>query len=318
MSVEDIINEIQKRTGKSKSEISDMMDAKHDEFSGMITKEAAGLLVARELGITMPNNGTRMIQISNIFSGMRNINTVGRVFRISPVNQFEKKNGEAGRVVNIFIGDSTGFIRIPLWNDQVRIIEENIVKMGDVIQVSGGLSKENNFGDVEISLGKFGTVKALENESGLPSLDYLMKKYFADRSVQRILIRDAIPGTFEFKATVSQIFRGRFLFDSGSDQAMIISCILDDGSATMRAVMFRDVAEKACGLKAGEISSLDEQARYGAVAQGILGKEFIVSGRVKNNEMSGAMEIIANDIKNINPLDESKRLLNELETLVGA
>lgn len=317
MSLEDIVNEIQKKTRKNKSEVLALVSDKHNELSGLITKEAAAHLVARDLGIEVQSNGTRIIQIKNIFSGMRSIMTIGRVFKTSPINSFDKKNGDKGRVVNLFVADSTGYTRIPLWNDQVKIVEDNIVKIGDVVEISGGLSKENNFGEVEISLGKFGTIRPIEEIPGLPSLEELNRKYFSNQP-QRITLEDVVPGNFVFKATVSEIFRGRFLFDSGGEQAMIVSCLLDDGIGTIRSVMFRDIAEKACGVKVSDISGIDEQARYNLVTEKLLGREMIFSGRIKKNEMSGMLEMIANEIKDINPLDESKRIMEELEALVGA
>ena len=117
----------------------------------LITKEGAVYLVAKELDISLSEISMNRTPIKNIVLGMRNINVIGRIFRISQVKEFIKSNGTAGRVANIFIGDNTGFVRIPLWDEQVKLLEENTISIGDVVQIGNGISRENTFGDIKIS-----------------------------------------------------------------------------------------------------------------------------------------------------------------------
>ena len=93
-----------------------MVDKKYADLSGLITKEGAALLVANELGIKL-NNTVRRPSIKDLQSGMKNVSVTGRIFRISDVTGFKKSDGSAGKVANVFIGDETGFVRIPLWNE---------------------------------------------------------------------------------------------------------------------------------------------------------------------------------------------------------
>jgi len=294
-------------------------------------------LVAKEFDISLPENSLGRMPIKKVVSGMRNVSITGRVFKISKINEFKKSNGSAGRVSNIFIGDNTGVIRVPLWDEQVKLLEEGTISVGDIIQVGNGLARENTFGEVEISLGRFGSINILEDFVDLPSAEELLKMSF-NISPERADISDAISGgSFELKGTIAQVFRGNFLFevcplcngkvedskcmehgDVAPSHAMVVSFILDDGTDDLRCVSFRKSAEELIGMPSEELSKLEPEERYGMVSSNLLGREIILSGRIKKNKMSGRMEMMVNGFKDINPLEESKRLVDEIELMVGA
>ena len=98
---------------------------------------------------------------------------------------------------------------------------------------------------------------------------------------------------------------------------MAISCILDDGTGDLRTVFFREVARELCGLDVQDIVSLENQNRFKVLSERILGREIIVSGKVRKNEMTGNFEMVAGGVKDINPLEESKRLVNSVQFAAG-
>lgn len=294
-----------------------MVEEKYDEHSGMINMQAAAHLVAKDLGVDLPKNSGSRLQIKNMVAGMRNVNVVGRIFKISPVNEFKKKNGEAGRVVNLFISDGTGYTRIPLWNDQVDMVEDETVKVGDAIQVMNGMSKENIYGEVEVTIGRFGAIRKIDNDESIPDLGSLGKNYFQESNA-RMNISDLVPGKSEIRGTVVQLFKGKFLFESDGEKGMVVSCVMDDGSDDIRAVFFMDLAENVSGTTAGELEKMEPDARYDLIKKNILGKEIIVSGNVKNNKFFKTLEIVADSVKDLNPLEESKRVAEEIEAQIGA
>lgn len=316
-SLEEIVSAIRKQSKASAEEINAMIEDKSLQFSGMITKEAAAHLVARELGVSIPKAENSKLQIKNIVPGMRNVNVIGRILKISPINEFQRKNGDKGRVVNIFISDGTGYMRVPLWNDQVKIVEDEIVKVGDAIQIFGGFSKENIYGEVEVSIGKFGGLRKVEEEYVSPSLDAVGKNYFSDR-YENVKIAELVPGNFEIKGTIVQVFKGKFIFETDAgEKALVISCVLDDGTDDMRVVFFRNLAEEISGVKPSDLESLEPESRFDLVKKGILGKELTVSGKVKKNKFFDSLEMIADSVKGLNPLEESKRIAEELEAKIG-
>ncbi|MEM7825413.1 MAG: DUF2240 family protein [Candidatus Aenigmatarchaeota archaeon] len=325
---EKILEEIVKRSNISREELEKMVSSKFEELSGLISREGAAYLVARELGIDL--EPTRRIKIKNIVAGMRNVNLIGRVFRISNITEFKKGDGSKGKVASIFIADDTGFIRLPLWDDEVKIIEDGLLNLGSTIQIINGIARENIFGDVEISLGRYGSIKEVEAEN-LPSIEEITNSVF--RRTERVLIKDIRPGNFEVKGTIVHAFKNKLLFyvcpfcsatleenkckDHGSVEAvpeLVISCILDDGTSNIRAVFFRETAEKLLGLKAEEIQT---EQNFSLIEKKLLGRDIIILGRVKKNKIFDRLELIVNDFKDLNPEEETKKLLEELNLPLG-
>jgi replication factor A1 len=340
MSVEEILSEIEKRTNIPRNELEEKVKKRHEELFGLVNEEGAAHLVARELGVDLLEYNKRRLQIKNIVAGAKNINIIGRVFRISPINEFTRQNGSKGRVVNLFIGDNTGYVRMPLWNDQVKLIEDEMIKLGDIVRITNGFSRENIFGDVEVDLGKYGSIRTIEDSLDIVSANELNKKFFS-LEPERTIIKDITTGNFEIKATIVDVFKGKFIFDvcsicsgtvKGSGEryiceehgevepkcALVVSCIVDDGSGDIRAVFFRDLAERVCGINAEELKNLGAEERYKILSKKLLGKELILSGIVKNNRMFDRLEMMVVNFKDLNVQEESKNLLEKIELMVGA
>ncbi len=334
---ENLVTELSNKSKIGKEDILSAVDKRYSEMNGLITKEGAVYLVGKEMNIELSENPKEGPQIRNITAGMRNVSVIGRIFRISKITEFKKSNGATGRVTNIFIGDVTGYIRIPFWDDQVKLIEDNTLNLGDVIQVGNAFARDNTFGDVELSLGKFGTIRQIEDFIELPSVEDLSKMFLKIFPEKTTISNVISGGNFEIKGTIAHLFEGNFLFQVCSmcngkltnntcaqhgevtpNNEMVVSFILDDGTGDLRCVLFRDIAEKFCDISGKELSEMDIERRYERIKDKILGKELILIGRVRKNRISDGLEMTVNDFKAINPLEESKRLVDDVEFMVGA
>ena len=332
MILEEIVNQLERQSDISRKELMEMVNKKQRNMSGLVSPEGAAYLVARDLGI-MISDSARRIDIKNVISGMKKVNIIGRIFRVSPLIDFKKQDGTSGRVVNIFIGDGTGYLRIPLWNEQVKMVEDEMIRIGDVIQIFNGMARENTFGDVEVSVGKYGTIRQAEEAIELPSAEQMTKRYFS-LVPERTSIKDLVPGNFEIKGTVIDVFKSNFIFNTCSicggtvegnrcsihgevecNPQSVFSCLVDDGTGDLRVVFFRDIAEKILGVTAGEMKNLELDERFKLVRGKIIGKEFVMTGRVKKNKMFERIEMVVNDCKDLNVSEESKRLIEEIENL---
>ena len=315
MELEEIIERIEQKTGLSREEIMQKIDLKCKELSGLITLEGAAYIIAKELGVEIPSIHKNYLEIKNLVSGMRNVSVIGRVIKISGISEFERANGKKGAVANIWIADNSGLVRIPLWNDQVKICEE--VQVNDLIQVINGITRENIFGDVEISLGKYGNLRILEDtgEIKIPSASELEKKFFTF-APKRAKIKDVKVGDFEILATIVYVFKGSFLFEEDGKNSLVISCVADDGTSDLRVAFFRELAEKVCGIKAEDLLSLSEKERYEIIQEKLLGREMIIRGKVRKNKIFKRLEMIAIEAEDLNLLEESKKLAEEVEELL--
>ncbi|MEM5836461.1 MAG: DUF2240 family protein [Candidatus Aenigmatarchaeota archaeon] len=333
MSLEEVLAEIEKASGLSREELMKKIEEKRKEFSDLLTEEGAAYLIANEFGLDLLEKRRRQLEIKNIVPGMKNVNFIGRIFNITPIINFERQDGSLGKVVNIFVGDDTGFVRVPLWNDQAEMVEKGELKQGDAVQITNGIAKEGMYG-IEVSVGKYGFINKIECEA-IPNLDYLKKKYLSPQA-ERTKIKNLTTGRAEVVATVVHIFRGKFLFEICPEcsntlikkeqknicpqhgevipsKALILTTIIDDGTANIRAVFFREQAEKILQLSAKDLEEMEERERYEMVKQKLLGRELQLIGRVKKNIVFDRLEFIVSDAKDLNVLEESKRLVEELE-----
>jgi len=333
MGIDDILKELSLQTRLSPEELMKKIEKKQKELT-VVSLEGAAQLYAKELGLSVESGKLKNIDIKDVMSGMKSVNVAGRIFRITNINSFKRKDGSDGKVVNIFIGDNTGVAKLVLWDKQTELVSEKIVDINHAIQISNAMAKENTFGDIEISIGKFGSIRSVNGDS-LPAADDLLFRHVTVPN-QRVSISAIRQGFFEIKGTIIQVFPSKFVFfvcpkcgkkldvnickDHGEVEpspALVINTVLDDGSGDIRVTFFREQAEKALGLSAKEIFSTAEPNRLEIVKKTLEGKELIIQGKVSKNKDFNRFDMIANSIKEINPLEESKRIAEELEKEYG-
>jgi len=215
---------------------------------------------------------------------------------------------------------------MPLWNDQTKMIEDEDVKVGDVLQVVGAYTSENIYGDVELSVGKYGSIKLVDDvdaldELDLPGAENLNKMFMAPERKQALiknLLEKQSVGNFKLRGTVTDVFRGNFVFYSAGDEERanpeaVVSCVIDDSTGTMRTTFFRDAAERLCEVDAKALAEMDPGKRYNTICEKIIGREFVLEGRVQKNKFSGNIEMIVDEFKDLNIKEESEKLIGKLK-----
>jgi replication factor A1 len=332
-SIDDIVRKICEVSGVAEAEARRLISEKQEELSGLVSEEGAAYIVARERGINLLKESKKQLRIGNLVDGLRSVDIVGKVVRVSPVREFER-NGEKGRVANLTIGDETGLVRLSLWNDEVDLLEKECITENTVLRVSKGYVKMDSQGGFELRIGK-GRLDKVDEEVGLPASRDLRQGFSAAR---RKPIGEFREGEFnEARASVLQLFRRNPFFEvcpkcgtrvsqapDGAwvcsehskvdpDFSMVISGVIDDGTGNIRAVFFRELAEKLVGSSARELrKSADPVAAVFDGFQG-LGKDFIFRGRVKLNALTESREMIVNDILEVDVLKEARDMLCGLQ-----
>ncbi len=105
----------------SEEELEEKVKEKTEKFSGMLNKEAALFLIAREQGIEIEEKDT---VLSELKKG-QTVNVKGEIISVYPEREFESK-GKKGKVKNILIKDNTGTAYLVLWNeDTEKILEKD-------------------------------------------------------------------------------------------------------------------------------------------------------------------------------------------------
>lgn len=321
---EEIILKINEKTSMPVSEIEERIDKKLKQLSGLISREGAGHIVANELGVKIFEPLSGRLQIKNILTGMRDVETLGKVLQAYEMREFSNEN-RSGKVASMLIGDETGTIRAVLWGSQA----ENIVNIGQgfIVKIIGGYVRENN-GRKELHLND--RSQLIINPKGEAISEIAVElKHGTRKEIKELNENDA---DVELLGTIVQVFDLRFyeicprcgkrakpstdLFVCSEHgnvipaYAYVLNAVLDDGTETIRCVFFRNQAEKLMSMGQEQILKFkNEPAEFEAVKNELLGTIVKVNGRSNKNSLFNRVEFIAEQVHpNPDPEEEIKRL----------
>ncbi len=311
--LEELVRMICEKTGQPEQKILEAIEAKQDELSGLISKEGAAHLVALEYGLNLISK--KEFKIANLVEDLQSVDLTAKILDITGPRDIEKA-GKRYRVLNLILGDGSGIITLALWDNEIELFTRTGLIKGDWIRLSGGYCKKGKQG-IELRLGR-GRIERGEEQNGIQIA----------LPTERKQISELKEGDFaEIKAGIMQLFtRNPFFHVCGlcgtklSDgqcpkhgqtevvRQLVLSGIVDDGSGIIRAVFFRKVAEQLVGPV--------EQLLPDFTFDG-LGKEFVMKGRVKRNDLTGKLELIVSDVQEVDTKTECQRLLMNYLKLAG-
>jgi hypothetical protein len=303
-----LVSRISEAAKVSVDEIERKVEAKRAKLSGLVSKEGAAQIVAAELGI---NFDEERMKISELVHGMRKANVIGKIIDIYPVREYNK-NGRAGRVCNLMVGDDSSNTRAVLWDEHhIVMVEQGKLSKGDVIEISNAGVRNG-----ELHLSSFSDIKKSKEkmDNVIEAKVYSMRK-----------ISDVKPGdSFSSRAVIVQVFEPRYFEvcpqcgkkvsegkcsgEHGEVEGVkraLLSIVLDDGSETMRSVMFGETIKKL-GLTDDEIFNLDA---FGEKKLGLLGEERVFSGNVRENKLYNTTDFTIQDVGDV----DVGALVKELE-----
>ena len=328
--IPDVIERIQSETGLSKDAIKEQIKAKMRALEGLVSEEGAAYIVASELGVHLfreqSSSSSGPIKIGTILAGMMSVDAIGKVTRVFPAKEFTTKDGRKSKVGSMVIADGTGTIRVALWDQKADFLEK--IKPGMIVKIKSAYAKLNNMNNVELHVSTKGTVilepKGVVIETGASAAP--LKKISTINSDENATLRGAVVQAFppklypicskcgkkvvaapegwvctEHKAVVSQ-------------QAMLLSIVLDDGTDTIRAVAFKETAEKMCGLEAKDVQEILSKDGPAVLQERtedfLLGRAIEVSGRAKQNLAREQIEfMVSNADLEPNPVQIANSLM---------
>jgi len=335
---EDIIPRIISATGLSVEEVDKRIADKQRELSNLVSREGAAYIVAKELGLDLTIKQNTKVEMKSIIPGIRSLKVQARIVRVFEPREFERE-GKKGKVANVIISDGTASCRLSLWDEQTALLEK--LQPGQAIEIGDGYSKDDGRGGVEIRLGRYGRMKLLEN-SDLPDVSQVQNgsptrtDVMALKEGQMAEVRASVVQLFETEQFYeicpedgSRLKQEKMEIQPGIDATVwkctqhgmvkplltaVVSGVIDDGTGSIRAVFFRDMGAKLLGMSAEEMA-----AKKGKLYEDldVVSKELIIMGRVRKNRMFERLEFIATDIKEVDPVEESNRLLNLFASNTG-
>jgi replication factor A1 len=96
-------------------------------------------------------------------------------------------------------------------------------------------------------------------------------------------------------------------------KTIVLSGIIDDGTGNIRVVFFRDVALELIGMDMKQ--ALENEGSFFDNIN-VLGKEFIITGKARRNKMFNRLEFVANNVKEVDAVEEANKIINMLEAKV--
>ncbi|MGB9928959.1 MAG: replication factor A [Methanosarcina sp.] len=188
--------------------------------------------------------------IAEIEPDMNNINVSGKVLDIAEVRTFEKKDGSAGRVGNLTLGDSTGKIRLTLWDEKTDFLDE--IDFDETIEVLHAYSKQNAFSQqIELNMGSRGIIQKTEK-----IVEY--KEKFTG-------LADVVPGeSYSVQGKVSEIGELREFEREDGTESVVANLQLKDETGNIRITLWGEQAYVIEDLDIdSEIQVIDAYAKYG-------------------------------------------------------
>ena len=219
---------------------------------------------------------------------------MGKITRIFPIREY-KKNDREGKIGSFLLGDDSSNIRVVLWDvNHIALLENEEIKEGDVIQIMNG-----NVRNGEMHLSGFSDLKK-SNEK--------IESVVETRQVEEGKLVNAQPGgNVRLRAIIVQSFEPRH-FDSKKnpgEKGVLLNIVLDDGTETIRAVIFNEVIKKL-GFEDDELNDME---KFNKKKDEILGEEKFFVGNYRTNTYFNNLEMTINGIEEI----KADELVKELE-----
>lgn len=305
-----ILNKISKVSGLKIEEIERQVEAKRAKLSGLISLEGAAQIVAAELGISFDNE---QLKLDELLPGMRKVHVVGKIINLFPIRTFITKKGEESKVCSFILADDTTNLKVVLWDtNHIDLIEKGELEEGSIIRIQGGVMR-----DSEIHLGSFSELK--------------LDKFNFERLVTEKVVKEKEIVNFvlgencKFRAFIVAAYDPKFFYvcpeckkkvnsegnsfvcaehgKVAAERRALMNLVLDDGTGTMRSVVFFEVLNSLGITEFDDIEKLIEQR------QNLLGKEMYFTGVVRTNNYFNRPEF---NIESVSEIDLDK-LIEKLE-----
>lgn len=142
---------------QTKEEFNKNIKEKQEEYNFLFDKKTTAFLIVDELG----RNKKSIKTIKEIKPG-EECTIQATVLNLGEIREFNKKNGNIGRVTNLTLQDETGTCNLAIWDKQIQKLKEQQIKNNDKIKVINGYIK-NGYRGLEINLGRYGLIEKTKN-----------------------------------------------------------------------------------------------------------------------------------------------------------
>jgi hypothetical protein len=327
MPYEDIIRKIKEKQDITDEVLNAKIKKKMDQLSGLISKEGAAYIVANDLGVKLVKT-EGLVKLKDVVPGQRNVEIAGKVSRMFDLIEFNK-NDRKGKVRTMILADETAQMKVTAWHDQTALYET--FKEGDIVKIKNGFVKSNQ-GQTETHLNNNSKVTVNPPDIKIEGVQSFQKSKVTRKKINEITESDQ---NVEVFGTVVQAYDPRFFeqcpecrkkptmsegnfvcAQHGAITPMygyVTNVMLDDGTDTLRAVMFKEQMQQLFKKTDDELLTFRTAPEgFDELKREILGEQIIVDGRIIKNEMFDRLEIRSNKVtRDVNADKEIDRIKSE-------
>ena len=284
MELTEIIERIlQTRQDLTQEMILRMVDEKKIEAEGYFTDEGAARVVASELGVEILRKSFQPEILSrDLVSGLNDVTIAGRVIIVYPTKTFSRPQKTEGKVAHLLVADESGKLNIVLWDDKTSLVENGMIKQGQIIRILHGYVREGYNGKLEVHVGLRSNIQISPPEVDdreYPSIEHFVQrvkdvtKQSKETSVGGIVDRMHPVSTFERRdGTLGKVRRLLLRDETGQIPLVLwnkkVDELIDLKSGSYIRVMAARVKENLTGQleihtkNSTQIELLTKQPKY--------------------------------------------------------
>ena len=181
MSLKDIVDQIlSSRRDLTRDEVLRMIEEKTASAEGFFTDEAAARMVASDLAVEIPTDPLRpRMEIKDLVSGANDVTVAGRIIILHPSQTFTRSDMTEGQVARLLVADRSGTLKVVLWDEKTRIVENGKIMHGQIAKFSHGYTRKGFDGKLELHLGSRAEIETAPpdaDESAYPHVTQFLKK----------------------------------------------------------------------------------------------------------------------------------------------
>ncbi len=238
--IDDAITKICVSSNKSNEEVKQLIEAKKEKFSGLLTDSGAAFMIAKELGVELEKqNSTECTKISSLQEGMNNVDVTARIKKIFSPREFDK-NGKKGMLQNVVFWDNTGEIRATFWNNDVEKLKNINAQIGTCLKLSNcAVGAYNNV--LQLNLN-YNSDFLIEENSNIPKLEQeIIEISDLDSGMNDVCLIGEIKRIFPIRA-----------FETEKGAGKVINFIFGQGVEETKATAWNNMADEIEGFAPGD------------------------------------------------------------------
>ena len=257
--------------------------------------------------------------LENINSEKDEVGVIGRVINLYDVNEFQRSNGTMGMVRSVELADDTGSVRASFWDEKA----EMGLNRGDSIWIKNARPRFRN-DSVELSVGRATIVIKPKDEDmeSIPSLEEIEESIYKTRKIEEIEEEDK---NIKVSGKIVEAYGDRILYEmcpncnkrveyvddaficdfcgeeiQKPNYLMILPCVIEDDTGTVRTTFFRKLAEELIGMTTDEANEvIMKTADEGSLAEKVedlIGSTITVIADASFDEYNEEIRLIAKKI----------------------